>query len=121
MTTIQVRDHVDPRWSTIEDAEKMSARLKDVLDRGDDVLLDFTGVEWLNPSFLGVSVGSLYEFYRGEELDARLRCVGLKPLDEGRLPYIKWRAARFFAAPLEQREAYARSLMRRLEEERWDD
>jgi hypothetical protein len=121
VTTIQVKDQVDPRWNTIDDAMRLSAQIREILERGGDVLVDFTGVERLNPSFLGLAIGGLYEFFSAEDLEVRLRCTGLDPLDERDLPFLKWKAARMFAAPPEVREAYVRNHLRRLEEEGWCD
>lgn len=118
MTTIHAKPFIESDWATPEDALRLSARIKELLDEGDSVLVDFTGVEQFVPSFLSVAIGSLYQFFPASDLDKRLHCTGLDPLEQKSLSGIRRKASRHSAVSL---EGFARARQRREEEGGWEE
>lgn len=118
MTTIRVSALLESTWATAEDALRLSARIKEALNDGESVLVDFTGVERLVPSFLGVAIGGLYQSLPAADLDKRLRCTGLDLLDRRTLADVRRKAGRSSKASL---DPLARARQRRDEEDWLDD
>jgi hypothetical protein len=116
MNRIRVVDVVG-RWGiTGEDGEKLRGVIRESLDRGDTVLLDFSGVAEIAAPFSMAGIGALYGFYPREDLDARLRWEGLHPASEAYLQVVRDKAIFFYSATPAQQQA----LLQLSDPTRWD-
>src|SRR5438552_3278409 len=112
MNRIRVVDLCGPCCVDPEDGAKLCGMIREGLDSGEVVLLDFFGVSTLGGNFLSAAVGALYGFYSREDLDARLRWEGLDPRAEAVLRVVQQHAILFFSATPAQQEALLAASLR---------
>jgi hypothetical protein len=105
MTEIRVNDLFGPTCVDPEYGAKLCDQARAVLNRGETVCLDFTGITTLASAFLGPAVGCLYAFFNKHDLDQRLLWKGLDSTDDALMRIIQRNAIRFYSATPSQREA----------------
>jgi uncharacterized protein DUF4325 len=80
-----------------------------VLQSGETVCLDFTGVKVLTSRFVVAAVGSLYGRFTAQEVEERLSFVGLDRVDEELVREVQVKAQQFYAASPELRARLAKA------------
>lgn len=74
--TIKLTDHISlNKGITPDEAEPILNKEIEAFKNGNNVILDFEGVEMLTTAFLNVVIGNLYENHTSEELNAMLKLV----------------------------------------------
>jgi hypothetical protein len=112
MNRIRVVDVCGSCCVVPDDGAKLCGLIREGLDRGEVVLLDFSGVDTLGGNFLSAAVGALYGFYSRKDLDARLRWEGLAPEADAVLRVVQGHAILFFSATPDQQEALLAASLR---------
>jgi hypothetical protein len=120
MNRIRVVDLCGPDCFDHDDGSKLFWANREKLDRGDSVLLDFSGVTTVGIQFLSCAIGGLYGYYPREEIEARLRWEGLHPVVERVVPIVQEKAILFFSATEEQQQALIEA-SNRLPGDEWND
>jgi hypothetical protein len=105
MKEFRAADLFGPICVAPEDGAKLCNLVREALDQGEEVCLDFSGVTTLASQFLNTAVGCLYAFFRQEDLDRRLLWKGLDPTDEAIVRLVRRNAIRFYEASSSQQEA----------------
>lgn len=73
---IKIIDHITlKKGITPDEAEPILNKEIEAFKNGNNVILDFEGVEMLTTAFLNVVIGNLYENHTSEELNAMLKLV----------------------------------------------
>ena len=116
MPVILVADQFGPICVSSEDGAKLSALIRESLDRPEDVTLDFTGVTTLASLFLNNAIGCLYASYDKSFLEVKLKWKGLDPADESVVKFVKRNAIRFYDAKEAQQDALIAASSRSAEE-----
>lgn len=98
MPVIRVADQFGSICVSAENGAKLSALIRESLDRREDVTLEFTGVTTLASLFLNNAVGSLYASYDKDFLEERLTWTGVDPTDDSVIQLVKRNAIRFYTA-----------------------
>ena len=111
-TMILVADSFGPICIDPDDGGKLCDVVHDALDRGEKVVLDFTGVTTLASLFLNTAVGCLYSFFEKGDLESRLHWKGLDETDESVLRFVQKNAIRFYAAKGPQQAALTKAANR---------
>ena len=93
------------------DGGRLGEVVTQTLERGESVLLDFTGVTILTSSFLNAAIGFLFGTFSAEDLARRLQWCGLDSTDESLIRLVQSNAIRYFSATESQRERLAESGM----------
>jgi len=81
---IQVRDVIEPPpiFITAEDAQKLQDVIYPLIRQGEDVVLDFTGVDIPGTAGMHIAIGQLYGVLPAEVIQRHLTTTGLEPLDQ---------------------------------------
>ncbi len=79
--TILVADLAGRHCLLSEEGEALCQVISRLLEQGNTILLDFSGVETLTAMFLNAALGPLYRRCDASGLDARLHWSGLDPQD----------------------------------------
>lgn len=116
MTTIRVIDLVGPLCIAWEEGAKLREVAQTALQGGETVVLDFSGVTTVTPSFLNTAVGPLYALFSSEDIERRLVCTGLDEVDEAILRLVRQRASLFYSANPSQQDALLAASSRPAEE-----
>ncbi|MDB5307838.1 MAG: hypothetical protein JWO38_2040 [Gemmataceae bacterium] len=107
MTEIRVASLFGPVCVSSEDGVALNVAIRQSLDRGEPVALDFTGVKTLASVFLNAAVGSLYASYDHGLLEDRVRWSGLSAANDSVMRLVRRNAVTFYAAPKPERDALA--------------
>jgi hypothetical protein len=104
MTEMRIVDLFGPDCGTYDDGAQLCEQIRLALDRGETVCLDFSGVTWLVPPFLGPAIGPLYAVFTKDDLENRLLWRGLNALDEHMIRDIQKKAILFYSVSPEIQE-----------------
>lgn len=99
-----------------DEGEALFKEIYGTLQKGEDVLLDFNGVDTLASSFLNTAVGRLFGKFDYGFLDARLQWVGLDQQDERVLRLVIENAKEHFQKSEAEREITAKIVRRAIGE-----
>lgn len=105
MKEIRVADLVGPICVDPDDGVKLCTLIREALDQGEEVCLDFGGVRTLGGQFLNTAVGCLYASFGKEDLERRLLWKGLDQTDEAVVRLVQRNAIRFCEASKAQKDA----------------
>ena len=61
----------------MEDGDKVYAIIKEVLEKDDEALLSFEGIEIVITAFLNSAIGKLYADYNKEQIGKRVKAINL--------------------------------------------
>lgn len=64
-----------PSALTVEQGDILYSEIKKELDKGEEVVIDFSDVESIITPFLNASIGRLYEIYTSDVLSQRMHIV----------------------------------------------
>lgn len=81
---------------TAEEGDSVYRIIKDALDNGYKVVLDFDLIEIATMCFFNDAIGKLYKFYSSDELKERLMLKNLNQSDAKRLKYVTDNAKEFY-------------------------
>lgn len=81
---------------TAEEGDSVYRIIKDALDNGYKVVLDFDMIEIATMCFFNDAIGKLYKFYSSDELKERLILKNLNQSDAKRLKYVTDNAKEFY-------------------------
>ena len=79
--TLFVRKQCGEHCIALEDAENLFKQLTILLEAGENVTLDFEGVETIASSFLNVAMGRLVGIFKPEFLKQNLKWTGVDDVD----------------------------------------
>ena len=79
-----------------EDGEILFKKITAFLEKGFEVVLDFSNIETLITTFLNAAIGQLYSKYDGPFLREHLSVKGLQPEDSDRMIKTIERAKEYF-------------------------
>ena len=98
---ILVRDVIEPPpiFITAEDAQKLQDLIYPLIRQGDDVVLDFTGVDIPGTAGLHIAIGQLYGLLPAEVIQRHLTATGLEPLDQALLRDVCDTAIEYYKDP----------------------
>ena len=88
---------------TMEKGQRVYDYIHPLLNKGESVTVDFTGVEVYASSCLNAAFGQLYSDLSSDELRARLNVVGMPPYAVNMLKRVTANARRYYADPLYQK------------------
>ncbi len=81
------------------DGRKLGSELREALERGEDITLDFTGVRAVLSAFLNPAVGELYGTFPAEEVDRRVSAVTQSDVQQDSLERVRENARRYYHDP----------------------
>lgn len=97
MSTIVINDYITfNQGITSEEGTPVYNAIVSELKKGEDVILDFTGVEFITTAFLNVAIGSLYKDYTSEQLQASLHTENITPETAARIKKVTTNAKAFY-------------------------
>lgn len=108
MRTLKVEAICGKHCLSPDDGEALYKELYESLQRDQDILLDFSGVETMASSFLNVAVGRLYGKYDHAFVDAKVRWSGLDEQDDKIMRLVIDNAKEHFRRTEAERKAAAR-------------
>ncbi len=93
----QILDLFGPICVAYDDGVKLFDQIRPVLERGETICLDFSGVTRVFPSFLSPAIGCLYAYFTKEDLEKRLAWKGLDATHEALIPLIQRKGVLFYS------------------------
>lgn len=108
MRTLKVDEICGKHCLSPEEGEILYKELHQALQRQEDILLDFRGIDTIASSFLNTAVGRLYGRFEHSFLDSKLSWTGLDPQDERVLRIVIENAKDHFRKPETLRKVAAR-------------
>ena len=85
---------------SIQSGAKIYDLILPLLQQGEEVVLDFTGVEVCAPPFLNYAIGALLKDFSEEEVRAKVKCVNMNDLAHETLEDILEINAEYFTDPV---------------------
>jgi hypothetical protein len=104
MTEIRIIDLFGPYGGSMDDGADLCDQIRAVLDRGETVCLDFSGVTRPSFPFLGPAIGPLYASFTKDDLEKRLLWKDLDNLHDHMMREIQRKAILFYSASPEIQE-----------------
>src|SRR5436309_3569859 len=101
MTRIPVVERFGPVCGTPDEADQLRAEVRGLLERGEAVCLDFTGVTEVIASFLSGVIGVLFGEVPADVLTTRLTWCGLDEAHDALVRLVIEKAQWFFSQPPE--------------------
>ena len=108
MNTLKVGSICGKHCLSPDEGEALYNELYEALQKGEDILLDFSGVETLASSFLNTAVGRLFGKFDYGFINAKLHWLGLDQQDERVMRLVIENAKEHFRKTETEREATAR-------------
>ncbi len=82
-----------------EDGDKVRARIREGLDRGETVTVSLRGLKHVITLFLNSAVGQLYETYKPALIDAKVRILARDAKDDEWINLVMDRARAYYHDP----------------------
>lgn len=82
---------------TSEEGEPIYKLIADGLSKGENLVLDFSGITFLTTAFLNVIIGSLYKDYTSEQLQSKLRIENISKETAARIKKVTDNAKTFYS------------------------
>lgn len=117
IVTLKVVDICGPHCVDIEDGECLNKQILPFLQEGINVCLDFTGVVTLISSFLNASIGKLFGQFKNEDVEKRIRWIGLDEEDTQLIKLVIRNAKEHFAKSPATQEAENNIVLRAFEKD----
>ena len=108
MRTLKVEAICGKHCLSPEEGEVLYQELFESLQRKEEILLEFSGVETVASSFLNIAVGKLFGKFDHGFIESNLRWSGLDPQDDRIMKIVIENAKEHFRKTETQRKAAAR-------------
>jgi hypothetical protein len=103
MTNLSVAERFGTACMDPDDSDRLRDEVRALLQRGEKVCLDFTGVSTVTAPFLNEVIGSLHGEFPADFLGEHLKWQGLDEAGDSMARLLRERAIWFFAQPEEVR------------------